>query len=194
MHYNVIGELIISPFFISFLFCGLFLSYYGLNLCYLWCVYLVYILLIWKCVSISLISTLFQSVCKYCLFSAECVNVIIVSIHWFCRYARLEGNAFVSTVRLKLTLGYIMYVMCFNYFICIVCFVLCYLIHFLYFNRRGKMDAGSHNPQKTSRHSNHRNGSQNNNICQSCTIFYIFHKNKTGNAWSHIRLSPKLHI
>ena len=146
-----------------------------------------------KCVSISLISTLFQSVCKYSLFSAECVNVIIVSIRWFYRYARLEGNAFVSTIRLMLTLGYIclkykktlgyiMHVMCFNCFICIVCFVLCYLIYLLYFNRRGKTDAGSRNPQKTSRHSNQRNGSQNNNICQSCTIFYIFHKNKTGNA------------
>jgi hypothetical protein len=43
-------------------------------------------------------------------------------------------------------------------------------------------DAGARNPQITSRHSNHRNGSQNNNICQSCTIFYNFHKNKTGNA------------
>ena len=78
-----------------------------------------------KCVSISLISTLFQSVCKYCLFIAECVNVIIVSIRWFYRYAKLEGNAFHSTIRLVLTLGYIMYVMCFNCFICIVCFVLC---------------------------------------------------------------------
>ena len=161
--------------------CGLFLSYYGLNLCYLWCVYLVFILLILKCVSISLISTLFQSVCKYCLFSAECVNVIIVSIRWFYRYAKLEGNAFHSTIRLVLTLGYIMY--------CVFCFV-----HLLYFNRRGKTDAGSRNPQKTSRHSNHRNGSQNNNICQSRTIFYIFHRNKTGNAWSHIRLSPIIYL
>jgi hypothetical protein len=33
---------------------------------------LVYILLIWKCVSFSLISTLFQSVCKYCLFNVVC--------------------------------------------------------------------------------------------------------------------------
>jgi len=33
------------------------------------------------------------------------VNVIIVSIHWFCRNARLEENAFVTTVRLMLTLG-----------------------------------------------------------------------------------------
>ena len=77
---------------------------------------LVYILLIWKCVSFSLISTLFQSVCKYCLFNVVCECN-------YCFYSLLlqvcnEGNAFVSTVRLMLTLGYIMYVMCINCFIC----------------------------------------------------------------------------